>query len=81
MADIQTDASIGAPGMPLSSQEPPQDFSKEEWWPEQLEKNRALAATLESWMRDGDEEEQRETLECLMRALDEDRLSDRKLFP
>lgn len=29
----------------------------------------------------GDEEEQRETWEYLKRALDEDRLSDRKLFP
>jgi hypothetical protein len=35
---------------------------------------------LQSWI-DGDAEEQRETGEYLMSALDEDRLSDRKLFP
>jgi hypothetical protein len=45
--------------------------------------NRAAAAIelLRSWREDGDAEEQRETGEYLMRALDEDRLSDRKLFP
>lgn len=30
---------------------------------------------------EGDEQEQRETWEFLRQALDEDRLSDRKLFP
>ena len=32
-------------------------------------------------MNDESAEEQRETLEYLLHALDEDRLSDRKLFP
>ena len=40
-----------------------------------------LAALFESWITQGDAEEQRETGEFLIRALDEDRLSDRKLFP
>jgi hypothetical protein len=40
-----------------------------------------LVALLQSWIDEGDEEEQKETGEYLIQALDEDRLSDRKLFP
>ena len=40
-----------------------------------------LASLLRSWIDDADPEEQRETGKFLLRALDEDRLSDRKLFP
>ncbi|MEL7225072.1 MAG: hypothetical protein AAGL17_09420 [Cyanobacteria bacterium J06576_12] len=36
---------------------------------------------LQSWIDDGDELEQKETGQFLIEALDEDRLSDRKLFP
>jgi hypothetical protein len=36
---------------------------------------------LQSWMDEGDTEEQQETGEYLIRALDEDRLADRPLFP
>jgi hypothetical protein len=36
---------------------------------------------LQSWIDDEDSEEQQETGAYLIRALDEDRLSDRKLFP
>lgn len=39
-----------------------------------------VVALIESWENDPDETEQRETLSFLRRALDEDRLSDRKLF-
>ena len=39
-----------------------------------------LVALLESWMQE-DPTEQRETLAHLIQALDEDRPSDRKLFP
>jgi hypothetical protein len=39
-----------------------------------------LVSLLQTWI-DGDAEEQRETGEYLIHALDEDRLSDRKLFP
>ena len=49
----------------------------------QVEKNRPLIELLRSW-REVDEEEareQRETWEFLKQALDEDRLSYRKLFP
>ena len=35
---------------------------------------------LDELRQDESEEEQRETIEFLLRALDEDRLSDRKLF-
>ena len=38
-------------------------------------------ALLQSWMDEEDAEEQQETGEYLIQALDEDRLSDRKLFP
>jgi hypothetical protein len=38
-------------------------------------------AILRSWTAEGAAEEQRETGEDLIQALDEDRLSDRKLFP
>jgi len=43
-------------------------------------KNSALIQLLRSW-REGDEQEQRKTWEYLKQALDEDRLSERKLFP
>jgi hypothetical protein len=40
-----------------------------------------LVTLLQSWMDEGDPEEQRETGEYLIRALDEDRPSDRQFFP
>ena len=40
-----------------------------------------LVALLQSWIEEGDAEEQQETGEYLIRALDEDRLADRPLFP
>lgn len=45
--------------------------------------NRAaqLDTLIQSWIEEDDPREQRETLEGLVRALDEDRLSNRKLFP
>jgi hypothetical protein len=36
---------------------------------------------LQSWIDDEDDEEQQETDQYLIRALDDDRLSERKLFP
>jgi putative addiction module component (TIGR02574 family) len=39
------------------------------------------ARLLQSWIVDGDAQEQRQTGEYLVQALDEDRLSDRRLFP
>jgi len=47
-----------------------------------MDVNQALAL-LQSWdvEESSEREEQRETWEYLKRALDEDRLSDRKLFP
>ncbi len=47
-----------------------------------VEKSQALGRLIQSWLDDEEStEEQRETLACIMQALDEDRLSDRKLFP
>ena len=40
-----------------------------------------LGTLIQSWMDEGSAAEQRETMEHLVRALDEDRRSDRKLFP
>ncbi|MBY0523678.1 MAG: hypothetical protein K2R98_09770 [Gemmataceae bacterium] len=40
-----------------------------------------LVTLLQTWLDVADPEEQQETGEYLIRALDEDRLSDRKLFP
>jgi hypothetical protein len=40
-----------------------------------------LMNLLQTWIDKGDAEEQRETGEYLIRALDENRLSERPLFP
>jgi hypothetical protein len=51
---------------------------------EQIRKNQPAIELLRSWMETKDEDdaaEQRETWEYLKKVLDEDRLSDRKLFP
>jgi hypothetical protein len=45
------------------------------------EKQSNLVNVLQSWIDEGDIDEQQETGEYLIHALDEDRLSDRKLFP
>jgi hypothetical protein len=45
------------------------------------DRSAALVALLQSWIEEGDAEEQQQTGNELIRALDEDRLSDRKLFP
>jgi hypothetical protein len=45
------------------------------------EKQTKLVNLLQSWIDEDDTEEQRETGEYLIHALDADRLSDRKLFP
>ncbi len=47
-----------------------------------LDQKQAEAVNLlQSWIDDEDDEEQQETGRYLLQALDEDRLSDRKLFP
>ncbi|NCR36944.1 MAG: hypothetical protein GPJ12_16295 [Microcystis aeruginosa S11-01] len=45
------------------------------------EKKIKLVNLLESWIDEEDEEEQQETGEYLIEILDQDRLSDRPLFP
>lgn len=40
-----------------------------------------LVDLLQSWIEGGDVQEQTETGEFLVKSLDEDRLSDRSLFP
>jgi hypothetical protein len=41
----------------------------------------AAVSLLQSWLEEGDAEEHRQTGELLIQLLDEDRSSDRKLFP
>lgn len=45
------------------------------------EKQSKLVNALQSWIDESDVDEQQETGEYLIHALDEDRLSERKLFP
>ncbi len=45
------------------------------------EKQSKAVNLLQSWIDEEDAEEHTETGEYLIRALDEERLSDRKLFP
>ncbi len=45
------------------------------------EKSAKLANLVQRWIDEDDTEEQRETGEYLIQALDQDRLSDRPLFP
>ncbi len=59
---------------------PRQSSSIDNHLSDDAKKREALIHLLQPW-REGDEQEQRETLEFLQKALDEDRLSDRKLFP
>jgi len=48
---------------------------------EKAARQKALSELLRSWDEEGDEQEQKETWEFLRQALDEDRLSNRPLFP
>ena len=57
----------------------PDETVRTDEWPK--DRAEGLAGLLRSWMDEESAEEQRETIEYLVRALDEDRLSDRKLFP
>ncbi len=45
------------------------------------EKQTSLVDVLDSWLDEDDVQEQESTGEFLIKALDEDRLSERKLFP
>ncbi|MGK7875766.1 MAG: hypothetical protein AB4426_21465 [Xenococcaceae cyanobacterium] len=45
------------------------------------QQHQALKELTRQWIEEGDEQEQTETWEYLRTALDEDRLSDRPLFP
>lgn len=63
------------------------DASEQKTTPDTLEANRlaqqhkALKELTRQWIEEGDEQEQTETWEYLRQALDEDRLSNRPLFP
>ena len=45
------------------------------------DRHTALVTLLQSWIDESDPEEQRDTGEYLIHALDADRLADRQLFP
>jgi hypothetical protein len=74
MSKVHEDAAVNAP--PLNGVD-----SEAEERRLQIERNQAAIRLLRSWREEGDEQEQKETWEFIRRALDEDRLSDRKLFP
>lgn len=57
-------------------QQPIQDKQQRQ---EQIKQNQKVIALLNSWDQE-DPEEQKETLDFLMKARDEDRTSSRKLF-
>jgi hypothetical protein len=57
----------------------PHESADEERRKEQIRRNQAVIDLLNAWERE-DPEEQRETLEFLMCALDEDRQPQRRLF-
>ncbi|MBW4592063.1 MAG: hypothetical protein KME46_03820 [Brasilonema angustatum HA4187-MV1] len=46
-----------------------------------IQQHKALSKLTKEWIEEGDEQEQTETWEYLRQALDEDRLSNRPLFP
>lgn len=48
---------------------------------QQAARQQALTDLLQSWEEEGDEQEQKETWEFIKQALNEDRLSNRLLFP
>lgn len=48
---------------------------------ERIERNQGAIDLINSWIEDGDEQEQTETWEYLRKVLDEDRFSNRLLFP
>ncbi|HKP53938.1 MAG TPA: hypothetical protein VJ183_14960 [Chloroflexia bacterium] len=55
-------------------------LTEEERRSKQIERNQAAIKLLRSWREEGHEQEQREAWEFISRALDEDRLSDRKFY-
>lgn len=59
---------------------PRQDSTPGNALSEDAKKREAFIRLLESWYEE-DVEDQRETLKLLQQVLDEDRFSDRKLFP
>jgi hypothetical protein len=56
------------------------DSRNEDTREEQIHRNQAVIELLNAWEQE-DAEEQRETVEYLIRVLDEDRTSSRPLFP
>jgi hypothetical protein len=48
---------------------------------EKIERNKSIIDLINSWVEEGDEQEQTETAEYLRKALDENRISNRPLFP
>lgn len=75
----QTLANMAYENLPITAQNElkSNDVSKNS---SQMQKNHALIQLLRSW-REGDKQEQQDTWEYLEHALDEDRFSERKLFP
>jgi hypothetical protein len=56
------------------------NIGQDEQRQEQVRRNQAVIALLNAWEHE-DPNEQRETIELLMRTLDVDRTSSRRIFP
>jgi hypothetical protein len=72
----------------LTAEADRQNVAPAEWVVRLLEKHlppngrgQELVSLIQSWIDDDDEEEQKQTGDYLIQALDEDRLSERKLYP
>ncbi len=77
-----SDSQKSSPNTTIVEDEPASSKESEtEWRRKQIEKNQAAIRLLDSWLAEEETQEQKETWELLKKALDEDRLSYRKLFP
>jgi|GEM_PF-581015 len=76
ISNTRNGGATSAPGIASSSSPLPKRTPEE-----QRQINQALLEWYTKWVEEGDEAEQRETFEHLQKVLDEDRLSNRPLFP
>ena len=78
---VQSELCRGAQQKGLTTEAYAAQLLEERLKQERIERNQAAIRLLQSWIDEGDEEEQRETFEALKKGLEENRMSDRPLFP
>jgi regulator of protease activity HflC (stomatin/prohibitin superfamily) len=79
--DLEAQLSRSAEQKGLTAEAYAAQLLEEQLRQERIERNQAAIRLLQSWIDEGDEEEQRETFEALKKGLEENRLSNRPLFP